>query len=982
MAAKITISVQKKPQGRGSLLLVYTALFAIAAGFTLGMFRFYGRSMIWDPDGWDQHYPALIYYSRWLRTIAKELLVHHRLSVPTYSFSIGYGADILTTLSYYVIGDPFTIFSALVPVRYIRWYYDGMIVFRAWASGAAFLMFLDYMRRRSAKTGAGNVSRTAMIAAALIYSLNGFAIVGMKHPYFLNPIIWFPLLLLGVEKILDGKGPLPFIFAVFLASVSNFYFLYMLCILTLAYAIWKTILRFPRGQRKEGARKFAVIAGSALTGLAMSMLILLPTVIAFTQTGRVEETPGFPLHYTLYHYQTFLRSFLTGHSGSGKYTNIGCTGLGLTATALLFTDRGRFRRLKAAFIVLTVMLMVPAAGYAMNGFSYATNRWIWAYCLLLCYIIAVEWERFYTAPAGSRLFALAVIAAAAVYAVLVPRSGKTDTFLSLAVAAAALAAGSIGVPGIKNRGAHRRLAQGLLILLVLTNLIANVQLGSNPVISKKNLSQYIPWKETEVKNLRYASDYAVKKLDDGSEGFFRLSEFQRDRENQSLYSGMHTLQYYWSLDSRWTTQFMAENGITDTSMGQDLRSLDSRTDLQELANVKYHVNQMVPYGYEEVGSAGNDRKIYQNQYALPFGYTYDRWIPEKVFQDLSMAQKGEAMLQGIVLPEEYAPAEESEKAKESESQESESKGSESEESESKESSDSGQETEISLPETKLTLDAQEIPAQLTAGENVEISGSTYTVKKDNASVTLTFDGLPNSETYVLVSGLTYQDQNPRAAVSEKKWESMDPMDRAILLSKARGFRLAEKLTISFQDNASGQTDHADSITLDTATKESRYYQGRKDFLINLGYTEDAQNQITVQFGEKGKYHIDSLTVVCRPMDHYAEEVSALKQDTLQNVDLHENAIFATNEVTGDITLSQAKYLLVTIPYSKGWSAEVDGEPVQVLRANTMFSAVYLTPGQHHVVFRYHTPGLRAGLLLTALGWAIFVVLGILRRKRR
>ena len=44
----------------------------------------------------------------------------------------------------------------------------------------------------------------------------------------------------------------------------------------------------------------------------------------------------------------------------------------------------------------------------------------------------------------------------------------------------------------------------------------------------------------------------------------------------------------------------------------------------------------------------------------------------------------------------------------------------------------------------------------------------------------------------------------------------------------------------------------------------------------------------------------------------------------------------------------------------GWSAEVDGRAVPLLRANTLFRAVRLAPGEHAIRLRFHPPGLAAG----------------------
>ena len=48
----------------------------------------------------------------------------------------------------------------------------------------------------------------------------------MKHPYFSNPMIYLPLVLMGIEKIYKKEKPHLFICATAVAAMSNFYFFY------------------------------------------------------------------------------------------------------------------------------------------------------------------------------------------------------------------------------------------------------------------------------------------------------------------------------------------------------------------------------------------------------------------------------------------------------------------------------------------------------------------------------------------------------------------------------------------------------------------------------------------------------------------------------------------------------------------------------------------------------------------------------------
>jgi hypothetical protein len=59
----------------------------------------------------------------------------------------------------------------------------------------------------------------------------------------------------------------------------------------------------------------------------------------------------------------------------------------------------------------------------------------------------------------------------------------------------------------------------------------------------------------------------------------------------------------------------------------------------------------------------------------------------------------------------------------------------------------------------------------------------------------------------------------------------------------------------------------------------------------------------------------------------------------------------------------AGVVVVTDAFYPGWEAWLDGEPAAILRANALFRAVAVPPGEHRIEMRYRPRSLRRGLLL-------------------
>jgi hypothetical protein len=68
-------------------------------------------------------------------------------------------------------------------------------------------------------------------------------------------------------------------------------------------------------------------------------------------------------------------------------------------------------------------------------------------------------------------------------------------------------------------------------------------------------------------------------------------------------------------------------------------------------------------------------------------------------------------------------------------------------------------------------------------------------------------------------------------------------------------------------------------------------------------------------------------------------------------------------------------------YYPGWKALVDGNETEILRANYLFRAVSLPPGEHTVSFLYRPGSFTLGAILSACG-ALIVLAGLISARRK
>ncbi|MDD5953560.1 MAG: YfhO family protein [Oscillospiraceae bacterium] len=77
--------------------------------------------------------------------------------------------------------------------------------------------------------------------------------------------------------------------------------------------------------------------------------------------------------------------------------------------------------------------------------------------------------------------------------------------------------------------------------------------------------------------------------------------------------------------------------------------------------------------------------------------------------------------------------------------------------------------------------------------------------------------------------------------------------------------------------------------------------------------------------------------------------------------------------TATFTADKERLVFFSVPYEDGWSATVNGEAAEILQVNVGFMAVRVPAGQSSIRFDYYTPGLNLGLVMTGVGFGIWLV---------
>ena len=890
---------------------VYTLMFLLMCIVAFLPFFTEGKSFVWGAgveDGLSQHFSALVYYGEALREFFRNLLAGHPKLV-MWDMSLGYGADILSTLNYYAIGDPLNLLYGFVSPKNTETMYDFMILLRMYLAGITFIMYARKMKKRSYGT----------VIGALVYVFSGFCFrLGLRHPFFINPMIYFPLLCLGIEKIYQRERPYVFIFAVCVSAMSNYYFLYMLTIFAVIYA-W---IRFYKYTEENKIKNFFLTIlkfGIYYTlGIAMAAVILLPSVIGFLGNGRYGKGVDWKslIVYPGKYYLLFIENFI-GYGNMGSNTNAGYLPIvGIVVLFTLFSQRMKHKKYRAAFIASIIALILPIFGYAFNGFSYANNRWAFALSFIVALLTAEMYPRLFVMSKRQQIGIGAGIIIYTVFCIIVNASGEEILKNKGIMAACGLIAVFYILLLIFQRlgyDTQKRIVRVSMAILLLISVGVHGYYRFDPkeyAYTQEFMDQgqaYRTLKEDNIRMLSKANDPSVYRVH--AEGY--------RYKNYGLINHLNTISGYYSITAKCVTDTIKGYDTLGMQYADKYKGVDQRLGLLSLAGVKYitvaHNSQVakdvssmgdVPYGVEKLRKKGNIT-LYKNKYALPFAYAYDSYMTEQQYEQLNGIGKEQAMLAQIILNQHPADKE----------------------IQHNEQRNGPDIQTISLPETRIS-----------SPKGKKYADITVPVEKDK-------------ETYLYFKNLVYHGKKNG--------------DDKFILTGRKGTK-----GILVTQNDVQQKIHIQSTF-------NPYYFGRKDYIVKINHqTSKAKEKVRLNFLSPGEYEFDDISLITVPKKDVLARLKERKENSMKQIQ------YEGNHFRGVYHAKKDQILCVTIPYSKGWKATVNGNRTKIYKANGMFMGIIMKKGTQSVKLDYETPGLKIGAWISLVAWIGLGIYGLYFEKYR
>ena len=196
----------------------------------------------------------------------------------TWSYELGMST--IQAFSFYGMGSPFYWISLMFPAAWYPYLTGWIYILKYTVAGVTAYYYI----RRFTK------GENSAVAGALMYAFSAFQATNLMYFHFHDVTALFPLLLTGLEKIMENprdRGLL--VFAVFINALNNYYFFVLETVFAVIYFLFRSFGMNGRNFRRV-FRDAVNILLSSVWGAAMAAVLLVPSLLYILGSPRAERS--------------------------------------------------------------------------------------------------------------------------------------------------------------------------------------------------------------------------------------------------------------------------------------------------------------------------------------------------------------------------------------------------------------------------------------------------------------------------------------------------------------------------------------------------------------------------------------------------------------------------------------------------------------------------------------------------------------------
>lgn len=976
-------SLRKTP--RKELLssyVIYTVLF-LAIGAVLFIPDIKKSGILIAGDGNSMYYPHLVNFRRSLLEFCASVKKGSP-QLPLINYNASFGSD--NILSFYSLLPCFPLYALCIflPESALPAFYTVTQIILLYLTGFSFIYLCKYFNRDLLISG--------FFAAG--YSFCGHYIFwDHGHPQFCYMMIAFPLMVVGLDRVLNRTGWKLLTFSVFFAGFCSFTFLLYTLPFLAVFAFFRVLFLKKEHFFRELLKDFLLCCGPILLGVLLCGITFMPVLYSILNSNRAGTETNLTLGRVL-----LLSIPGIGRLGSLfiKLTKFGVFSFILPCAMITLMDiRDKIEK-KVYMIVTMLLVAMPIVSYAVNGFMYEQVRWGFIPAMLICYLAVSGLEKLdkldktslclfsFTAIVFTIImdieheYVATIFASVMIILVSIPffskRAGKIVDFLTGKILKA------IGWMKANKDGSKRFIVALLLILIFVPLILFSIALifgfkmgweclFPGMIIGISALVIYKHKSLSRILTLVMAAVFAVSAMTQAHKKLPNM--FFGDLLSDPIYDTVSQIE-------------------TDPDRTGRIEDLDSALPLhyEPMTFEEYekylkkgsYLGDGIPFTTSpRFNNCNNNDSLF---FGVPTVKTFNNMMDEDLigfYDRIGMNSNGFTSIVNINSMSMVDPL-------------------------------------YSLFGVDYFFTNNDIKAPYGACDHIQadVEGFTHDIYRNSTAFPtgVTYDSYISNSDYEGLSraylphammesaylegydGETRNDLADRDALCEVSYDletkdydtntmdieylenivhlNDDISDKFLYIS-FEGVMVRNMAMIKYESPYVLFDDGSYfSFAVTNEYSDWSWKTTMDHYCIALGYKDHDINEM--RFVTPFKY--DSFKIYAIPREWFDEAYKARTAETLTNIER------GGSSLEGDITVTGQKLLSVNYLNNEGWSVYVDGEKRELLNVNNLFLGVMLDEGTHHVEFRYFTPWLKEGIIISAAGLVIFIAAGLLTRRKK
>ena len=580
-----------------------------------------------------------------------------------WNWGIDLGGNFLESFGFYNLGSPFAWISILLPKNLIPYAIGWIIILKfAMAGMSSALFFQSHIQ-----------NRTPIIVASVLYTFSGFQCSSIVFYHFQDVVALFPLMLVGLDQLVQHKRRGFFLLTVFLNCFCNYIFF----VGEVLFVVLYFVIRYLIPKTKKGKESMGAVLADILNcflegtiGFMLSGVLLFPGIWSMLSNSRASSHLPVESWFSMstQSWLTMIKAFFLPGEPMNSYSSVlsadwMTNAAYLPVFGMVFVIAYLLKRKEDDWLGLLLKTgIVIACIPVLNNLFMALSsdiyrRWYYMFILFMTLatgIVLEKLDEYVGEIKRALLISAGILIAFVTLTAVLPWNNAGDSLIygkyryAICLVIAVLGFFCTWIL-LHLKKPFRDTFSLVSVSLMSVCLLFYTVLGYQLSIDNTGID-FKKYKNSYGENVvNYLTEIPEKLPQDILPYRYYFNEgIGYTYYNLGMTNSLPTINSFTSTAHSSITEFY---GALD--YGRWNMTWEGPAGTKELVSAKYIISLLPLEGYDlvtiEQNKNGQDILIYENQNALPIGFSYNSYLPKSEFLSIPREERAIIMLETLVV---------------------------------------------------------------------------------------------------------------------------------------------------------------------------------------------------------------------------------------------------------------------------------------------------------------------------------------------